>query len=219
MSRAAFFRVEGTLIAPPAIAAAAWLAANAHGFGQRIARLGNLALATPLAIAGELTAGKTASRITWMGIRGMSDDRIALLGEEYFEEHLAGRASTLGRELLTRAKTESRRIVFVSDHIDVMMRPLAEELGADDLICNRLEIRNGRATGRLEEPVVGGGIAGQLARAFAVEHEIDLEDSWAYGARSSDALLLSAIGHPCAVNPDWQLRRLARDHHWPVVDP
>lgn len=218
MFRAAFFRVEGTLIDPPAIAAAGWLAANAHGFGQRLARLGNLSLATPLALAGELAAGKTASRLTWMGLRGMSEDRVALLSEEYYEEHLHGAVSKLGKELLERARREGRRIVFITDHIDTMMRPFADELAADDLICNRLEFRNGRATGRLEDPVVGGGISGQLARAFAADHEIDLEASWAYGARGSDALLLSAIGYPCAVNPDWQLRRLARDHHWPILD-
>ena len=42
--------------------------------------------------------------------------------------------------------------------------------------------------------------------------------SWAYGASAADSLLLSAIGQPCAVNPDRQLRRLAKDHDWPVVE-
>jgi phosphoserine phosphatase len=31
-------------------------------------------------------------------------------------------------------------------------------------------------------------------------------------------LLLAAVGNPCAVNPDFTLRRAARDARWPIVD-
>ena len=58
----------------------------------------------------------------------------------------------------------------------------------------------------------------EAAVDYAEEHGIDLDTSWAYGASAADALLLSAIGQPCAVNPDRQLRRIARDHQWAVID-
>ena len=215
---AAFFRVEGTLLERGPLAAAAWLASNAQGVGERIARLGNVALAAPLAFAGELRTGATSTRVTWMGLRGMSEDRLVLLAEEYVEKYVTGEVLEVGAELLKKARKQGRRIVLVSDNIDLVVAPLAEELEADDLICNRLEVRNGKATGRLEDPVIGGNVAGQWARTFAKEQGIDLGASWAYGASGADSLLLSAIGQPCAVNPDRQLRRLARDHEWPVVE-
>lgn len=215
---AAFFRVEGTLIRPPAIAAAAYMAANAAGIGERVARLGNVALALPLAMAGELQAGSTATRMTWMGVRGMSEDRLRVLADEYFEKYLQGEVLEVGENLLKKAKKASQRIVFISDGIDWVVEPLAKQLGADDLICNRLEIRKDKATGRLEDPVVGGNLSGQWARSFAAENHIDLDKSWGYGASAADSLLLSAIGRPCAVNPDRQLRRIAKDHDWPVVE-
>jgi phosphoserine phosphatase len=31
-------------------------------------------------------------------------------------------------------------------------------------------------------------------------------------------LLLSAVGKPCAVNPDFVLRRSARDADWPIIE-
>ena len=105
-----------------------------------------------------------------------------------------------------------------ASRVEVLIPRRRDQLGADDLICNRFEIRKGKATGRLEDPVIGGNVAGQWARSFASEHGIDLDASWAYGASAADSLLLSAIGQPCAVNPDWQLRRLAKDHDWPVVE-
>ena len=79
-------------------------------------------------------------------------------------------------------------------------------------------MRRQKATGRLEDPVIGGNVAGQWARAFATEHSIDLDTSWAYGARGGDSLLLSAIGRPCAVNPDRVLRREAEREGWPILN-
>ncbi len=214
---AAFFRVEGTLIERSTLAAAAWLASNAQGLGERVARLGNVALAAPFSMLG-LQSGASGTRLTWMGVRGMSEDRLTLLGEEYFEKYLKDDVLDVGKELVKQARKQNRRIVLISDNIELIVGPLAELLGADDLICNQLEMRKSKATGRLEDPVIGGNIAGQWARSFASEHGIDLGASWAYGACGADSLLLSAIGQPCAVNPDRTLRRLAKDHDWPVVE-
>lgn len=215
---AAFFRVEGTLVTRPALATAAWLAANAQGVGERVARLGNVALAAPLAFAGELASGSTATRLTFMGLRGMSEDRLLSLAEEYYEDYLRDDVLDVGAELVELARKLGQRIVFISDNIDLVVKPLADQLGADDLVCNRLEIKKGKATGRLEDPVVGGNLAGQWARTFAEEHGLDLGASLAYGSSAADGLLLSAIGKPCAVNPDRQMRRMAKDHDWPVVE-
>jgi phosphoserine phosphatase len=30
--------------------------------------------------------------------------------------------------------------------------------------------------------------------------------------------MLSVVGRPCAVNPDFRLRALAKTHRWPVLD-
>ncbi len=215
---AAFFRIEGTLSERSTLAAAAYLASNAQGVGERIARLGNVALAAPLALAGELTAGAAATKVTWMGVRGMSEDRLEVLAEEYYEKYIQDDVLEIGLELLKKAKKQGRRVVLISDNIERIIAPLAQQLGADALIGNRLEMRKGKATGRLEEPVIGGNVAGQWARGFAAENGIDLAASWAYGASAADSLLMSAIGQPCAVNPDRQLRRLAKDHAWPVVE-
>ncbi len=215
---AAFFRLEGTLTERTSLAASAWIASNAQGIGERFARLGNVALAAPFAFVGELQTGSTATRMTWMGVRGMTEDRLVLLGEEYFDKYLRDSTLDIGKDLIAQARKQGRRIVLISDNVDLVVAPLAEQLGADDLICNRLEIRKRKATGRLEDPVIGGNVTGQWARSFASEHGIDLMGSWAYGASAADSLLLSAIGQPCVVNPDRQLRRLAKDHDWPVVE-
>ncbi len=217
MNSAAFFRIEGALTKKPTWAAAAWIAANAQGVGERMARMGNVALAAPFALSGELRSGDTATRLVWSGLRGMSEDRVTVLAREYYDEYLKESVTELGEELVDQARVRKQRLVLISDNVDLVVEPLAERLGADDLICNRLEFRNQKATGRLLDPVVGATVAGQWIRQFARECQVDLDASSAYGASAADSLLLSSIGRPCAVNPNRQLRRIASAHDWPVV--
>ena len=211
--RAAFFRVEGTLITRPTGLSVAWLAANVQELGGRVARLSALGLALPVWGA-DTGLGR---RLAWSTLRGVSEDRMHILGEELYESWLRDAIQPVGRDLLARAKGENDRLVLVSDNLDVVMKHLAEELGADDLICNRMELRNGRATGRLLEPVVGS-LSGTELREYAEKHGLDLATCCGYGTASEDAVLLSAVGLPCAVAPDRTLRRLATTHRWPVVN-
>ena len=211
---AAFFRVEGTIVSRPTALTIAWLAANGQELGGRLLRLSALGIALPVWGA---DAG-LGRRLGWSALRGTSEDRLRILGEEYYETWLADSVLPLGRDLLARAQADGRRVVLVSDNIDVVMQPLAAALKADDLLVNRLEYRNGRTTGRLADPVVSG-LSGTELRAYASEHAVDLQLSAGYGARAEDGLLLSAVGLPCAVGPDRALRRMASEHTWPVVDP
>lgn len=213
MHSAAFFRVEGTLLTRPTAFATAWLAANAQELGGRLVRLGALGAALPVWGA-DPGLGR---RLSWSALRGMSEDRLVVLGEEYFHEWLADHFSEVGRDLMSRAKRDGHRIVVVSDSLDVIVRHVADAVKADDWIANRMELRNGRATGRLVEPVVAS-LSGTELRAYADEHGVDLGRSCGYGAQAEDGLLLSAVGLPCAVSPDRTLRRMAREHRWPVVE-
>ena len=216
-TKAGFFRVEGTLCARPTIATAAWLAANAQAVGERVLRLGNVALAAPF-LGGPLRDATSASRVLWMGLRGISEDRLVVLGEEYAERFLIPSLREVGTTLVADAKRAGQRVVLLSDNLDVVVRHVASHLGIDDLVCNSMEIRDGKATGRLRDPVIGGHTTIEWARAFAREHGIDLAASSGYGAQAEDGTLLASLGHPCAVHPDWQLRRMARDLSWPVVE-
>jgi phosphoserine phosphatase len=211
---AAFFRVEGSLTARPTALAIAWLAANAQDLGERIARLAGVGLALPW-FGADAGLGR---RLGWSALRGTSEDRLIVLGEEYAQSWLIDSVPAVGRDLLARAKADGRRIVLVSDNLDVVMRPLADSLGADDLISNRMELRAGRATGRLVDPVVSS-LSGTELRMYADRHALDLLACSGYGATAEDGVLLSAVGLPCAVSPDRALRRMAREHHWPVVEP
>jgi hypothetical protein len=54
-------------------------------------------------------------------------------------------------------------------------------------------------------------------RALAVARGYDMSECYAYSDSETDVPMLSAVGHPHAVNPDKVLRRMATDHSWPVL--
>jgi hypothetical protein len=55
-------------------------------------------------------------------------------------------------------------------------------------------------------------------RSLAAERGYDLAESYAYSDSNTDLPMLEAVGHPVAVNPDSDLRKVAVARDWPVVD-
>lgn len=218
---AAFFRLERVLIGQkwvdPTLTAAGWMAAGQQQVSSRLARLGTVAAAGLLAAPTPAQDRTTAVRMAWLALRGASEDRLVVLGEEYAHKLIESLDET-GLRMLSDARHRGLRIVLLTELLDVIAEHMAEHMGVDLLVCNRMELRNDRATGKLDGPVFAGVFGGDRCRAFATEHRIDLGASSAWGGCATDGVLLSSVGDPCAVHPDASLRRLARDLHWPVVE-
>lgn len=202
-----------------ACSAAAYFASNGPGFAERALKLGQVALTLPVyALLGQ-SDRVLANRLAYLPLRNLSEDRVAELAEEYVADVLSNHLLQGGIELLREARGNGHRVVLISDNLAEVVAPLLARLRyADDHICNRLEFRDGYATGKLLEPVVGGHDLVRWARSYADERGLDLSRSLVYGAHGPDLLLMSSVGVPCAVNPDFTLRRAARQTDWPIID-
>src|SRR5262245_46332254 len=153
-SSATFWRVEGSLLNLGAVRPVAFFTWNAQSFSERWMRRGGvalLALIRPLLFAFDRIF---ATRVLHTLLRGVSCDRLDLLGEEYFNYVLKPKLKPNGVAKLKEAMSRGARIVLVSQGIDHVMRPLARHLEVEHLIANRLEFRDGLATGRLLSPVI-----------------------------------------------------------------
>lgn len=216
---AAFFRAEGVLFKPGVVHAAAWMAAQRAGLRERAIRFGQAALAAPIfGVLGQ-NDRSLGNRVVHLAYRGMTNDRIAVLGEEYADDILKDKLLDHGLELVKRARRDGRRVVVISEGISEVVEPLMKHVrGVDEVVCNHLEYRDNKATGKLLDPVVGGYEGGRWLESFAAEHGIDLASSVAYAGHGPDLLLLSAVGQPCVVNPDFTLRKAAKEADWPVMD-
>ena len=149
-----FWRVEGALLNLTAVRPVGFFAWNAQSFLERWGRRGGMGL---LAVARPFlyfTHRVVATRLLHTVLRGVSKDRLDLLGEEYFEYVFKPHLKPAGVAKLREAIAAGERVVLVSQGLDHIMGPLARHLGIDSLISNRLEFRDGIATGRLLEPVI-----------------------------------------------------------------
>ncbi len=149
-----FWRVEGSLLNLSAVRPVGFFTWNAQRFSERWARRGGLALLALIRPALYATNRVFATRVLHMLLRGVSQDRLDLLGEEYFHYLLKPWLNQPSVDKLKELLDEGQPVVLVSQGLDHVMRPLAEFLGVDRLVANRLEFRDGLATGRLLDPVI-----------------------------------------------------------------
>jgi thioester reductase-like protein len=149
-----YWRVEGSLLNLSVVEPVAFFTWNAQTFSERWMRRGSvflMALLRPFLYASNRVF---ATRAVHTVLRGVSRDRLDLLGEEYFKYKLQPRLKADGLKRLRELADSGAPLVLVSQGLDHVMRPLARHLGVDRLVANRLEFRNGIATGRLLEPVI-----------------------------------------------------------------
>ncbi len=109
-----------------------------------------------------------------------------------------------------------RDVVIVSTSGTEVVEPIGEMLHADDVIASRLQIVDGKYTGEIDYYAYAEEKA-RAIEALADSRGYDLAECFAYSDSITDAPMLEAVGHPHAVNPDRELRKLAAAHGWPVL--
>ena len=119
--------------------------------------------------------------------------------------------------LIEQHRAAGRDIVIISSSGTEVVEPIGERLGADVAIGTQLVVEDGRYTGEILFYAYGEGKA-QAMRDLADERGYDLASSYAYTDSVTDLPMLNAVGHPTAVNPDAELRRIATERNWPIVD-
>lgn len=153
-SKVSYWRLEGSLLELGAMRPVGFFTWNSQSFSERWARragMAGMALARPFAYAASRTF---ATRLLHTLLRGVSRDRLDLLGEEYFHYVLKPQLRREAAEKLIEAVRSGERIVLVGQLLENILRPLAYHFGVELFLSNRLEYREGKATGRLLDPVV-----------------------------------------------------------------
>ena len=100
----------------------------------------------------------------------------------------------------------------------LVVRLAVRGIAASVAVCaTQLEQEDGRWTGRIVGDAMFGEAKARVARRLAVEKGFDLAQCYAYGDCISDRWMLEAVGLPVAVNPSGRLEALARRKRWPVL--
>lgn len=119
-------------------------------------------------------------------------------------------------DLIEEHRLAGRDVVVVSASGTEVVGPIAEMLGADRVVATRLEIVDGRYSGEIEYYAYAEEKARAIV-ALAQECGYDLASSYGYSDSVTDVPMLEVVGHPFAVNPDKELRKVASEREWPVL--
>jgi HAD superfamily hydrolase (TIGR01490 family) len=120
-------------------------------------------------------------------------------------------------QLATGHRERGEPLYIVSATLQEIVDELARELGFDGAIGSTCEVVDGAYTGRSLRGAHGEGKAAAV-RELAAVAGLDLEASTAYSDSHTDVPFLEAVGHPVAVNPDRELRRIASERGWPILE-
>ncbi len=118
--------------------------------------------------------------------------------------------------LIEEHRAAGRDIVIVSASGSELVGPIGELLGADRVVASRLEIVEGKYTGEISYYAYGH-VKADAMRELAEEVGYDLAECYGYSDSITDVPMLDAVGHPHAVNPDRDLRKVAAANGWPVL--
>jgi HAD superfamily hydrolase (TIGR01490 family) len=215
---ACYFDVDGTLVGSNLVQPTLYYLANQGTPLQSALRLGRALVGAPRMAVAELFDRRTFNELLFSTYAGMSEDRLELLGEDAFRNVMLPTLYSSAKGLVEKSLAAGHEVVFVSGALECIIRHLARHLGATQVIANRLEMKDGIATGKLLRPVVAGPEKARIVRDHARSKGFDLDECFAFSDSYSDVPMLSVVGHPAAVNPDKRLAMLAKAYSWPSFD-
>ncbi|HEX9642376.1 MAG TPA: HAD family hydrolase [Acidimicrobiia bacterium] len=118
--------------------------------------------------------------------------------------------------LIEEHKRAGRKVYLVSASPEQIVRPIGRHIGVPNVIATKVKTDSaGFFLPELEQYVMGPGKA-EAIEQLAAREGIDLSESYAYSDSTTDLPMMEVVGHPEAVNPEKELRRIAEERGWPI---
>lgn len=212
---AAFFDLDKTIIAT----------SSAFAYGREFMNNGLIshaeAMQMSLAKASYVMVGQSSEQMDSTRdhlaalISGWDVEEVLRIAEEALHNVVTPAIYSEARELIRFHRSAGHDIVIVSASASQLARPIAAELGIDDIIATELEIVDGRFTGEILSYLKGPAKSEAMMR-LAEERGYDMSASYAYSDSATDIPMLQAVGNPVAVNPDRAMKKAALEHGWEI---
>jgi HAD superfamily hydrolase (TIGR01490 family) len=212
---AAFFDLDGTLVAGPSLERRFFRMLRYRG----VIPMKNYSLWLREAVRLTPRGMRAVRYANKMYLRGAAPGAV-----ERYADRISFFAAAVDR-VAWHAK-QGHKIVIVSGTLEILARKAAEQLEAElearglaaeiHVCATRLEEREGKWTGQVMGAAMYGEAKADAVRRMAEKEGFDLTKCHAYGDSAMDRWMLAAVGRPVAVNPSKELLRLACGKNWAV---
>jgi HAD superfamily hydrolase (TIGR01490 family) len=120
--------------------------------------------------------------------------------------------------LLDSHRMRDHELMIISATNLFVSEPIGQMLGVSTVLATEPEIIDNRYTGRfLGTPTYQQGKVTALTEWLG-ERADELTDSYFYSDSLNDLALLERVNHPVAVGPDDDLKAIAQERNWKIID-
>jgi HAD superfamily hydrolase (TIGR01490 family) len=151
-------------------------------------------------------------------VAGREVAEIVQAGEEIYDELMADRIWSGTRSLAQQHLDSGQRVWLVTATPVELASIIAHRLGLTGALGTVAEVVDGKYTGRLVGELMHGPAKAEAVRALAEREGLDLTRCTAYSDSANDLPMLSEVGTAVAINPDSELRAVARSRGWVIRD-
>ena len=218
MQQAAFFDLDKTVIAKSSTLAFGKPLYKAGFLGRKaLARMGLAQVMYLLFGADEDQLARARDELLHL-IAGWQRDEIEQLVRETLTDVAEPLVYAEALFLIDEHARRGRRVIIISASPEEIVRPIAEHIGVREVIATKVKTdTQGRYLPEVDVYAMGPGKA-EAMEELARSADIDLEGSFAYSDSITDLPMLEAVGNPVVVNPEKELRAVAEERGWPMLE-
>jgi HAD superfamily hydrolase (TIGR01490 family) len=151
-------------------------------------------------------------------VAGRDVAEIVQASEEIYDELMADRIWSGTRSLAQQHLDAGQRVWLVTATPVELASIIAHRLGLTGALGTVAEVVDGKYSGRLVGELMHGPAKAEAVRALAEREGLDLSRCTAYSDSANDLPMLTEVGTAIAVNPDTELRAIARSRGWTIRD-
>jgi len=151
-------------------------------------------------------------------IKGRPTAELRSLGEEIYDELIADKIWPGTAALAQMHLDAGQQVWLVTATPLELAQIIADRLGLTGALGTVAESKDGVFTGLLVGDILHGLGKAHAVRTLAIREGLNLKRCTAYSDSHNDVPMLSLVGTAVAVNPDADLRELAKNRGWEIRD-
>ncbi|MFC2016540.1 HAD family hydrolase [Chloroflexota bacterium] len=135
----------------------------------------------------------------------------------YFEKDIKYKISKKMISIIRKHRGENHLIVLLTSSPSIIIENFKNYLNADYAITSLIETKDGKLTGKFKA-ICYKDKKYELFKAFSKRKNTNLKESYFYTDSCSDLKVLESVGYPIAVNPKRNLKKIAINKKWKIIE-
>lgn len=149
-------------------------------------------------------------------LNGLSEEKFNKISKEIFHKDILPNIRPNIITEIKKLQESGTEVVILSSAVESICIPLGKHLNVDDVICTKLEVKNGKFTGMpvgkfcfRDEKLI-------RLKEYCEKKNQPLSDVAYYADAIDDLPALEKVGYPMCITPDKKLTKIAMERGWQI---